>query len=161
MSDFLKNFLIGGVAGCVATSCIQPMDMLKVRIQLNSMEGLSTSPIGCAKDILAAKGVKGFYTGLDSAILRQCVYAPWRLGIYFNLSEYIKTNTNKGEALTVSQKIGTSLFAGAFGSFVATPCDLVLVRMQADQRPGIPEEARRNYTGVGNAFKRIFAEEGI
>jgi len=62
-SAFYKNFLIGGVSGMFATSCIQPMDMLKVRIQLNSMEGLSTSPIGCAKEVLAQKGVKGFYAG--------------------------------------------------------------------------------------------------
>jgi solute carrier family 25 (mitochondrial oxoglutarate transporter), member 11 len=60
---FFKNFAIGGVAGMVATSCIQPMDMLKVRIQLNSMEGLSTSPAACAKEILASKGIKGFYAG--------------------------------------------------------------------------------------------------
>ena len=128
-SDFLKNFVIGGIAGCCATATIQPMDMLKVRIQLNSMEGLSTSPLACAKDIMASRGVLGFYAGLDSAILRQVVYAPWRLGIYFNLSEYLKNSVNKGEALSITQKISTSLFAGAFGSFIATPCDLVLVRM--------------------------------
>lgn len=128
-NDFLKNFIIGGVAGCCATATIQPMDMLKVRIQLNSMEGLTTSPMACAKDIMAARGVLGFYTGLDSAILRQVVYAPWRFGIYFNLSEYLKKNTNNGAPLTITQKISTSLFAGAVGSFIATPCDLVLVRM--------------------------------
>ena len=33
--------------------------------------------------------------------------------------------------------------------------------MQADARPGIPEEARRNYSGVFNAFSRIVADEGI
>jgi solute carrier family 25 (mitochondrial oxoglutarate transporter), member 11 len=33
--------------------------------------------------------------------------------------------------------------------------------MQADNRPGIPPEMRRNYTGVFNAFSRIFAEEGL
>ena len=58
------------------------------------------------------------------------------------------------------QKVGASLTAGCLGSFVATPCDLVLVRMQSDKRPGIPEEARRNYTGVFNAFSRIVSEEG-
>jgi solute carrier family 25 oxoglutarate transporter 11 len=93
--------------------------------------------------------------------LRQAIYSTLRLGIYFNLSEYVKNDINKGENLGVVQKIGCSLFAGMFGSFIATPCDLVLVRMQADKRPGIPDSQRRNYTGVFNAFSRIVADEGV
>ena len=33
--------------------------------------------------------------------------------------------------------------------------------MQADKRPGIPESERRNYNGVGDAFKRIIEAEGV
>lgn len=51
------------------------------------------------------------------------------------------------------------MFAGAFGSFVGTPCDLALVRMQADQT--LPLEERRNYKHVFDAFGRIVKEEGI
>ena len=69
---------------------------------------------------------------IDSALLRQAIYATLRLGIYFNLSDYIKQNVNHGANLTALQKAGASLLAGGFGSFVGNPCDLVLVRMQAD-----------------------------
>ena len=48
--------------------------------------------------------------------------------------------------------------AGAIGSFIATPCDLVLVRMQADST--LPIDQRRNYKNVFNAFGRIASEEG-
>jgi len=51
------------------------------------------------------------------------------------------------------------LIAGGVGSVIATPCDLVLVRMQADST--LPVEERRNYKGVFNAFSRIASEEGI
>ena len=64
MADIIKNFLIGGTAGVTATTCIQPIDMVKVRIQLNSSIGLSTSPINCFKDVYKQGGVKGFYTGI-------------------------------------------------------------------------------------------------
>lgn len=64
MTDILKNFLIGGTAGMTATTCIQPIDMVKVRIQLNSSIGLSTSPYGCLKDVYKTGGLKGFYTGI-------------------------------------------------------------------------------------------------
>jgi len=57
------------------------------------------------------------------------------------------------------QKAGCSLFAGAFGSFVGNPCDLSLVRMQADTM--LPMEERRNYKHVFDAFYRICKEEGV
>ena len=53
------------------------------------------------------------------------------------------------------------MFAGALGSLIGCPCDLVLVRMQADKRPGISDAERRNYKGLFDAFKRIVSEEGI
>jgi solute carrier family 25 oxoglutarate transporter 11 len=46
------------------------MDMIKVRIQLGSEAGGSTNPFVVAKEIKAAAGFKGFYAGLDSALLR-------------------------------------------------------------------------------------------
>jgi hypothetical protein len=39
------------------------MDMIKVRIQLGSEAGGSTSPFVVARTILAEGGVKGFYLG--------------------------------------------------------------------------------------------------
>jgi len=82
-----------------------------------------------------------------------------RLGIYFNLTDHIKNNVNKGENLSAWQKTYCSLMAGGFGSLVGTPFDLVLVRMQADST--LPEVERRNYKNVFDAFGRIVKEEGV
>ena len=51
------------------------------------------------------------------------------------------------------------MIAGGIGSFIGTPCDLVLVRMQADST--LPVAERRNYKGVFDAFRRIITEEGV
>lgn len=51
------------------------------------------------------------------------------------------------------------MIAGAIGSFVGTPFDLALVRMQSDSH--LPVEERRNYKNVFDAFRRIVSEEGI
>ena len=93
------------------------------------MTGGSTSPLQNAKDVYRTGGVTGFYAGLDAALMRQAVYSTLRLGIYFNLTEAVKTQMNKGKDLSLIQKIGCSLTAGGIGSFFATPCDLILVRM--------------------------------
>jgi len=97
-----------------------------------SEAGGSTNPIHVAKDIIKNEGgVKALYKGIDSALLRQAVYASARLGLYFNFSETLKKKNNGGN-LTFVQKSGASLLAGALGSIVGNPCDLALVRMQAD-----------------------------
>ena len=68
---------------------------------------------------------------IDAALMRQVVYGTARLGIYFNLSEYMKKK-NDGANLSVLQKAGCAMTAGALGSFIGNPCDLALVRVQAD-----------------------------
>ena len=85
--------------------------------------------------------------------MRQVVYGTLRLGIYFNLTEYVKNERNKGENLSALQRAGCSMVAGSLGSFVGNPCDLALVRMQADS--ALPEAERRNYKNVADAFTRI------
>jgi len=127
--DFYMNFLVGTLSTCTATCCIQPVDMVKVRIQLGSEAGGSTSPFTVAKEVYKIGGIGEFYRGLDSALLRQVVYGTLRLGIYFNLTEWVKVNKNGGENLSALQRAGCSLFAGSFGSFIGNPCDLALVRM--------------------------------
>lgn len=68
----VATFAIGGVSGMCATCVIQPIDIIKVRIQLlaGANPGKSFGPVGVAKDMLSNGGVKGFYKGLDSALMR-------------------------------------------------------------------------------------------
>lgn len=68
----LKNFALGGMSGMFATCCIQPIDMIKVRIQILSGEnpGVKFSPFTVAKNIVANEGISGFYKGLDAALMR-------------------------------------------------------------------------------------------
>lgn len=102
--------------------------MVKVRIQLQSEAGGSTSPFVVARQIHAAGGIGEFYKGLDAAIMRQLVYGTLRLGIYFNMIEHYKSQSSTGNT-TFLQKATASLCAGTFGSFVGNPADLALVRM--------------------------------
>lgn len=63
--DKIQPFLIGGLSGMFATCIIQPVDMIKVTIQLKSeeMHGTRISPFGVAREIVEAEGIKGFYRG--------------------------------------------------------------------------------------------------
>lgn len=65
--DAIQPFLIGGLSGMFATCIVQPVDMIKVSIQLKSEEAANhkahISPFTVARDIFKAEGFKGFYRG--------------------------------------------------------------------------------------------------
>lgn len=89
--DTVLPFVVGGVSGMCATSVIQPIDTVKVRIQIKGEEGVrNASPFAVAREIHQSQGIRGFYQGLDSALFRQATYATARLGIYKSLSDYLK-----------------------------------------------------------------------
>src|SRR5579871_3132604 len=78
-------FINGGLAGMFATVCIQPIDMIKVRIQLageGSRTGAKPSAYRVAKEIVAAGKVLDLYSGLSAGLLRQAVYTTARMGFF-------------------------------------------------------------------------------
>lgn len=158
----LEPFVIGGASGITATCFIQPVDMVKVRIQIKSEELARTgqkgsvSPFAVFKEIQQAHGIKGLYKGLDSAIARQIFYTTTRLGIYKTLFEKAKKPDG---TVTSLNKILCALAAGFIGSIVGNPADLALIRIQADT--ALPPAERRNYKNVFDAFSRITREEGF
>lgn len=73
-----RPFIVGGLSGCIATCCIQPVDMVKVRLQLVGEGGAkaSTSPIQVLRNVLKNEGVLALYKGLDAGIIRQVRLHP-------------------------------------------------------------------------------------
>ena len=146
----------------IGTSVIQPIDTVKVRIQLlGESKGLAneakasgktfnTSPFSVARGIMAKEGIRGFYRGIDSALFRQATYCTARLGIYKTI--YNKRMEEKGRVV-FHEKALISLFSGFLGSLIGNPSDLALVRFQSDMY--LPEAERRNYRNVFHAFTRI------
>ena len=158
----IEPFVIGGLSGCIATCFIQPVDMLKVRIQIKgedlakSGQKGSVSPFTVIKEINQTGGIKGFYRGLDSALARQVFYTTTRLGIYKTLFDSIKARNG---SVSGGNKALCAMTAGFVGSIVGNPADLALIRIQADT--ALPVEERRGYKNVFDAFTRIVKEEGV
>src|SRR4051794_7228450 len=119
----MQNFLIGGASGMFATCIIQPIDFVKVQIQVRSeMGSKQLNPFKITSEIYKESGYRTFYKGLDSALLRQALYTSTRLGLFYSIKDYIVKKTGKEPSMRVNML--ASLFAGAVGSFVGNPADL-------------------------------------
>lgn len=149
----VKPFVNGGASGMLATCVIQPIDMIKVRIQLGQ-----GSAVQVTKNMLANDGIGAFYKGLSAGLLRQATYTTARLGSFRVLTNKA-VEANDGKPLPLLQKAAIGLTAGAIGASVGSPADLALIRMQADAT--LPAAQRRHYKNAFHALYRITADEGI
>ncbi|EPB78779.1 hypothetical protein ANCCEY_02169 [Ancylostoma ceylanicum] len=152
------KFAFGGSAGMAATLFVQPLDLVKNRMQLSGTTGKKEyrSSIHCLTTIIRNEGVLAVYNGLSAGLLRQATYTTTRLGTYTYLFETFK----KGDAPpSFAMKASLGMTAGAVGSVVGTPAELALIRMTGDGR--LPPEQRRNYKNVFDALIRVVKEEGV
>lgn len=156
-------FINGGIAGMTATAVIQPVDMVKVRLQLAG-EGVKTGPkptaFSVAKNVIASGKVLDLYTGLSAGLLRQAVYTTARIGFF---DTFLKTLDSRAE--TTGSKVGfkeraaAGLAAGGLAAMLGNPADLALIRMQSDGLKPLAERA--NYRSVADALMRISKAEGV
>lgn len=156
-------FINGGLAGMTATVVIQPVDMIKVRLQLAG-EGQKTGPkptaLGITKNIIASGKVLDLYTGLSAGLLRQAVYTTARLGFFDTFISVAKTRaTEQGRNVSFGERALAGLTAGGLAAMIGNPADLALIRMQSDGLK--PVEARANYRSVIDALSRISKAEGV
>lgn len=156
-------FIIGGSSGIIATTCIQPIDMVKVRLQLageGTRVGPKASPLTVAKEIMAEGGILNFYSGLSAGYLRQIVYGTARLGLFGTFIERFEKRAEvNGTRVGFAERAIAGLGAGGLGSFIGNPAEVVLIRMQSDGLK--PKDQRVNYRSAFDALARITRTEGI
>ena len=182
----IKGFVEGGIASIVAGASTHPLDLIKVRMQLqgestapaaalrpalafNSAAGAHTisipappppprvGPIGVGVRIMQQEGVAALFSGVSATVLRQTLYSTTRMGLYDILKQ--KWSDPRSGNMPLPQKITAGLIAGAIGAAVGNPADVAMVRMQADGR--LPVSQRRNYKSVVDAIQRMARDEGV
>ncbi|KMZ68445.1 Mitochondrial uncoupling protein 4 [Zostera marina] len=161
----VKGFVEGGIASIVAGCSTHPLDLIKVRMQLQGEVQSSTvatnairhGPVSVGIQIFRTEGTTALFSGVSAAILRQTLYSTTRMGLY----DIMKTKWSDPDSQTfpLHRKITAGLIAGGIGAAVGNPADVAMVRMQADGR--LPVDLRRNYKNVGDAVKTMVRTEGL
>ncbi|KAF9601560.1 hypothetical protein IFM89_020416 [Coptis chinensis] len=167
----VKGFVEGGIASIVAGCSTHPLDLIKVRMQLQgetpalrpayagSVPGSipRVGPISVGVRIFQTEGIPALFSGVSATVLRQTLYSTTRMGIY----DILKTKWTEPESghMPLVRKIAAGLIAGGIGAAVGNPADVAMVRMQADGR--LPVSERRNYSSVIDAIKRMSKQEGV
>ncbi|KJX94989.1 mitochondrial 2-oxoglutarate/malate carrier protein [Zymoseptoria brevis] len=158
----LLPFVIGGGSGIVATTCVHPIDMVKVRLQLlgEGSSAKAASPLAVGRQIVAEGRFLDLYSGISAAWLRQASYATLRLGFFDRFQAMLVERAKaKDSTIGFGERALAGLGAGGLAAAIANPSEVALIRMQAD---GItPKADRANYRSVVDALVRIGKTEGI
>nr|BAJ98902.1 predicted protein [Hordeum vulgare subsp. vulgare] len=144
-----QGFYFGGLSGMLATCVVQPIDLIKTRMQLQG-----GSPVTIVSNIVKQDGFLRLYKGLDAGLLRQMSYTTTRLGVFNALQDYLTTTDSNGKKVqpNFGMKVLSGMIAGGIGAVVGNPAEVCLIRMTS---------GKFNYSHVGQALVRIVQDEGI
>lgn len=185
----VKGFVEGGIASIIAGCSTHPLDLLKVRMQLQG-ESHAPNPVS----VQALRPALSFHSGPTTLQPLTPPPPPPRVGLvslgvklvqkegvaalFSGVSATVLRQTlysttrmglydilkqkwtdSKTKTMPLSSKIAAGLIAGGIGAAVGNPADVVMVRMQADGR--LPLAERRNYKSVVDAITRMAKQEGV
>jgi len=143
--------LAGGLAGIIEAVAIQPLEIIKVRFQLN--EGLNTSISNCCRDLIREGGVPRLYRGLLPELLGMF---PTRSVMYTSQElcrrQLIQLSPSQRETSLVAG--GAGILAAVPEAAVTTPFQFVKLRLQSAAYNG-------RYTGTVDCVQKVATEEGI
>lgn len=74
----------------MSTCIVQPLDMIKTRMQLMGPAGINATAGTVASGLIRKEGILGLYRGLSAGLFRQATYGTGRLGCYNAASNLYK-----------------------------------------------------------------------
>ncbi|TMW60233.1 hypothetical protein Poli38472_000275 [Pythium oligandrum] len=147
--NVLTKIALGGVANMTAASITNPIDVIKVRLQLQSLATAQPNAVAAQaetgylgfshglKTILREEGAMGLAKGMQATLIREGSYGALRFGLYDVVKDFYEEKMFPSAANAKITPLYIKLLAGAtsgaLGSALANPMDLVKVRMQGDR----------------------------
>ncbi|CAA0839073.1 Mitochondrial arginine transporter BAC2 [Striga hermonthica] len=149
-----KGVALGGIgAGAIQSLVITPIELIKIRLQLQRKTENNINQSGLldvTRNILKKQGWRGMYHGLCITLLRD---TPSH-GVYFWTYEFAREQIHPGCRKNGQESFATMLFSGGLAGVTSWiscyPFDVLKTRIQAQSK----------YCGVFDSFKRCVEQDG-
>jgi hypothetical protein len=127
--DALKGMAAAGIAAVTTVTFIHPIDLLKTRLQVSGDAGgrnyQKLGITGSVRIIVKEEGMLSFWNGIPAAWAREASYTSLRIGLY----DPIKKGMGVTPDSMFLMKFAAGSLAGALGSVVGNPFDVLKTRM--------------------------------
>lgn len=155
----LASVLSGSFSGAVVSVCVQPLDVVRTRLQADAAKGISRSTAGVFRVLVKEQGVRGLWRGTSPTVARLAI----GVGVHFLALEFIKDAiynfSSKGAGhshgqLSAAQAFCSGGLSRGVAAAVTCPVTVVKTRMEYVGIAGV------QYRGTVHALRTIAASEG-
>lgn len=161
------DFIIGGAAAVSAGFFTNPLEVLKIRMQLQGELRAKGHHAVYYKNVFHAgyvvaknDGILALQSGLSPALGVQLIMNGLRLGTYqYGVSRGYITDSEGNIVFLKSVLIGG--LGGVLGHLFASPLFLIKTHMQAQAVTGIAVGHQHNHDSSWSALKTIFKNYGV
>eukprot|EP00834_Sanchytrium_tribonematis_P003486 NODE_135_length_16508_cov_1.365897.p7 type:complete len:282 gc:universal NODE_135_length_16508_cov_1.365897:8666-9511(+) len=145
------KYFLGGMSCMCAGFVTNPIDVIKIRLQLNTG---NISSMSLKEKVVFITGGSPYFAlqGLGPSLLRESTYSMMRMGLYEPIKDLLDNMAGSQGKPSLLLKIASGAMSGAIASSLANPTDLIKIRLQAKDT---------KYSGMLDAFTKIIQKEGV
>jgi len=145
----MHEVLAGGSAGLCQVVATNPMEIVKLRCQLQST--LPAAERVSTMQVVSKLGLSGLYRGAPATLARDVPYSMIFFPTYANVKKWLE-DPETGET-NIFQNLGSGTCAGMAAAGLMTPCDVVKTRFQM-------QGGRERYGSLSNCAILTLKNEG-
>ncbi|KAF9598316.1 hypothetical protein IFM89_026605 [Coptis chinensis] len=152
---YMKS-ISGSIGGVVEATCLQPIDVIKTRLQLDR-SGTYKGILHCGKTIVKTEGVRALWKGLTPFATHLTLKYALRMGS----NAVLQTGFKDSETGVISNRgrLISGFGAGVIEALViVTPFEVVKIKLQ--QQKGLRPDLLK-YKGPVHCARMIIQEEGL
>lgn len=149
--NIFKEMTAAGTAAVTTVTFIHPIDVIKTRLQASGDGTRNYKDLGIRGTISIMKnkeGILSFWKGIPAAWMREASYTSIRLGLYEPIKKVMGVTQNS----MFLMKFTAGSLAGALGSLVGNPFDVLKTRLMTSENkntPSLKELSKELYKSQG------------
>lgn len=158
VGSMFQKYSLSVLAAFLAEFVTYPLDLVKTRLQIQgegvrkvvAYRGTVQTLVGVARE----EGVLLLWQGCTPGMARHVIYSGVRMNLYDIMRTEYKSTVNRD--LGLLDRVVLGMVAGGLGQWVASPADLIKVRMQMEGRrrlQGLPVRVGSIREALATAIK--------
>lgn len=161
-SSYWTKLLAGGLVGGVCITFLNPIEIVKVRMQADAVGGLyKTGILRAFSEIVKSEGALALWKGLVPNIQRAIIVNASELGTYDQAKSYFTTRFESCQQHPILAQFNASIVAGFAGAAASNPIDVTKTRLMNQRSTQSVVSSQQSYKGMTDCFIKIIRYEGF